>query len=142
MQLGSIALRTYYRQTTRDNIATLKTFDDKRAEIRGTLPQLSFGDNNLTPTVVLKWDRTTPVLRANKTRFCGSGETFRAPWEFQNLYRTKSQANRVYRFRQAYSGYRGLYYVQFNCTREISASIRLKMETIQILPAGLRSCFH
>ncbi|HHX25092.1 MAG TPA: hypothetical protein GX721_00320 [Firmicutes bacterium] len=59
-QLGPIALRTYYRQTTRDNIATLKTFDDKRAEIRATLPALSFRDNNLTPTVVLKWDKTTP----------------------------------------------------------------------------------
>jgi len=52
--------RTYYRQTTRDNIATLKTFDDKRVEMRATLPALSFRDNNLTPAVVLKWDKTTP----------------------------------------------------------------------------------
>ena len=59
-QLGPIALRTYYRQTMRDDIATLKTFDDKRAEIRATLPVLSYKDNNLTPTVVLKWDKTTP----------------------------------------------------------------------------------
>ncbi len=59
-QLGPVALRTYYRQTARDNIATLKTFDDKRAEIRATLPALSFKDNNLTPTIVLKWDKTTP----------------------------------------------------------------------------------
>ncbi|NLJ61170.1 MAG: hypothetical protein GX338_09530 [Firmicutes bacterium] len=73
MQLGSIALRTYYRQTTRDNIATLKTFDDKRAEIRGTLPQLSFGDNNLTPTVVLKWDRTTPFSGQTRQGFAVQG---------------------------------------------------------------------
>ncbi len=65
-QLGPIALRTYYRQTTRDDIATLRTFDDKRAEMRATLPVLSFKDNNLTPTAVLKWDRTTPFSGQTK----------------------------------------------------------------------------
>lgn len=59
-QLGPVALRTYYRQTRRDNIATLKTFDDKRAEVRATLPVLSLGGSNLTPTVTLRWNRTAP----------------------------------------------------------------------------------
>jgi hypothetical protein len=59
-QLGPIALRAYYRQTMRDDIATDRRFDDKRAEIRATLPVLSFKENALTPSAVLKWENTVP----------------------------------------------------------------------------------
>ena len=59
-QLGPIALKAYYRQTLRDDIATERRFDDKRAEVRATLPVLSFNENALTPSTVLKWEKTVP----------------------------------------------------------------------------------
>lgn len=65
-QLGPIALRAYYRQAMRDDIATDRRFDDRRAEIRATLPVLSFKENALTPSAVLKWENTVPFSGQSK----------------------------------------------------------------------------
>ena len=59
-ELRGITLRAYYRHTARNNIATLRVFDDKRAELRAVFPVLDLKGLPLTPSVVLKWNNALP----------------------------------------------------------------------------------
>ncbi|MEA4884046.1 MAG: hypothetical protein VB144_10415 [Clostridia bacterium] len=59
-KLGPLTLRAYYRQVDRTDVATEKKLDDKRADLRATLPVLKLGSLSLTPSAVLKWEQTIP----------------------------------------------------------------------------------
>jgi len=72
-QLGPIALRAYYRQTMRDDIARDRGFNDRRAEVRATFPVLSFKENALTPSVVLRWENTVPFSGQAKQGITAQG---------------------------------------------------------------------
>lgn len=60
-QLGAVGLRASYRQVGKLDIATDRRLDDKRAEVRATLPSFGVGSSaRLTPSVTVKWESLTP----------------------------------------------------------------------------------
>ncbi len=59
-QLGSVSVRASYRQLNRTDIATERKLDDKRADVRATLPALKLGAGTLTPSAVLRWEQVVP----------------------------------------------------------------------------------
>ncbi len=59
-QLNAMGLSARYNHTSRNNIATMKTFANKRAELRLTLPNIPIRDEHLTPSAVLQWDKAIP----------------------------------------------------------------------------------
>lgn len=59
-QLGSVSLRANYRQLNRSDLATERKLDDKRADVRATLPVLKLGGGTLTPSAVLRWEQVVP----------------------------------------------------------------------------------
>lgn len=59
-QLGSVAVRANYRQLNRSDLATGRKLDDKRADVRATLPALKLRAGTLTPSAVLRWEQVVP----------------------------------------------------------------------------------
>ena len=59
-QLGSVSVRATYRQLNRSDLATERKLDDKRADVRATLPALKLGAGTLTPSAVLRWEQVVP----------------------------------------------------------------------------------
>ena len=59
-QLGSVSIRATYRQLNRSDLATERKLDDKRADVRATLPALKLGVGTLTPSAVLRWEQVVP----------------------------------------------------------------------------------
>jgi len=61
VQLGAVGLRASYRQVDKLDIATDRRLDDKRAEVRATLPSLQLGQAaSFTPSLTAKWESFTP----------------------------------------------------------------------------------
>ena len=60
-QIGKVNLRATYRQLNRTDIATDRKLDDKRADLKATLPGLKLGmAGAITPSMTLKWERVAP----------------------------------------------------------------------------------
>ncbi|MBP7893189.1 MAG: hypothetical protein KA063_06610 [Firmicutes bacterium] len=59
-QLGTVSVRATYRQLNRSDLATQRKLDDKRADVRATLPALKLGAGTFTPSAVLRWEQVVP----------------------------------------------------------------------------------
>ena len=55
-----MSVRATYRQLNRSDLATERKLDDKRADVRATLPALKLGAGTLTPSAVLRWEQVVP----------------------------------------------------------------------------------
>ena len=71
-EVRSVKLRAHYRQVARSNMATLKKFNERLAEVKAVFPEVSLNTLEMTPTVLLKWQQTLP--------FAGQA---RRSWEVQ-----------------------------------------------------------
>lgn len=59
-EVRSVKLRAHYRQVARSNMATLKKFNERLAEVKAVFPEVSLNTLEMTPTVLLKWQQTLP----------------------------------------------------------------------------------